>query len=79
MQIVGNFVFLGVAYFVGVGISSLLYRIGPGRAKRRAETGVPESGHPDASVASGTAPDAGSLWIELPPAPRDKDAWLRPF
>jgi hypothetical protein len=64
LQIVSNFVFLSLAYFVGVGLSALLYRIGPG--KRKAS---------DPSTSSGT----GSYWCELPPAPRDKDSWLRPF
>jgi hypothetical protein len=60
MQVVGNFVFLTLAYFVGVGITSLLYRLGPGKAESRKE-----------------APR--TYWRELPPAPRDKEAWLRPF
>ena len=60
MQIVGNFVFLSLAYFLGVGISSLLYRLGPGKSKARGES-------------------PSSYWRELPPAPADKDAWLRPF
>ncbi len=33
LQVVGNFVFLGIAYFIGVGLSALLYRLGPGRNK----------------------------------------------
>jgi hypothetical protein len=65
LQIVGNFVFLGLAYFIGVGFSAVLYRIGPGRERKHAETAAKESG--------------ASLWQELPPAPRDRDAWLRPF
>jgi len=60
LRIVGNFVFLGLAYVLGVGLSSLFYRLGPGR-KARAATG------------------AATYWSELPPAPRDKEAWLRPF
>ena len=31
LQIANNFIFLAVAYYVGVGFSSLLYRLGPGR------------------------------------------------
>jgi hypothetical protein len=64
LQIVGNFVFLTVAYVLGVGLSSLLYRLGPGR--ERAGTGYPDS-------------SLDTYWRELPPAPTDRDAWLRPF
>ncbi len=60
LQIVSNFVFLGAAYVLGVGLSSLLYRLGPRRKANR-------------------APASASWWRELPPAPRDKDAWQRPF
>lgn len=60
MQVVGNFVFLTLAYFVGVGATSILYRLGPGKAEAR--KGAP-----------------GTYWRELPPAPRDPEAWLRPF
>jgi hypothetical protein len=67
LQIVSNFVFLAVAYFVGVGISALLYRIGPGRKASR----------PKPTEGTEASPD--SLWIKLPPAPRDRSAWLRPF
>lgn len=65
LQIVGNFVFLSVAYFVGVGISALLYRMGPGRKKLREISDAPDAN--------------GSYWRALPPAPADRDAWLRPF
>jgi hypothetical protein len=34
LQIVSNFVFLTLAYVLGVGLSSLLYRLGPRRASR---------------------------------------------
>lgn len=61
LQIVGNFVFLTVAYILGVGLSSLFYRLGPGR-RARGESGGVES-----------------YWTAVPPAPRDQDAWLRPF
>jgi hypothetical protein len=64
LQIVSNFVFLTVAYVLGVGASSLLYRLGPGKA--RARTGSPD-------------PSLDSYWRELPPAPADRDSWLRPF
>jgi hypothetical protein len=59
MQVVGNFVFLSLAYFLGVGISSVLYRLGPGKKK--------------------SLRDASTYWRELPPAPTDKESWLRPF
>jgi hypothetical protein len=36
LQIVGNFVFLGLAYILGVGVSSVLWRLGPGRRARAA-------------------------------------------
>lgn len=58
LQVVSNFVFLALAYVVGVGLSSLFYRVG----QRRKPSG-----------------DEASFWRELPTAPRDKDAWLRPF
>jgi|GEM_PF-4291656 len=61
MQIIGNFVFLTVAYVFGVGLSSLFYRLGPGR---RAKT---------------ESEQVESYWSDVPPAPRDRDAWLRPF
>jgi hypothetical protein len=62
LQIVSNFVFLAVAYVLGVGLSALIYRLGPGRRKKAAE-----------------ARAADTYWIEMPPAPADRDAWLRPF
>jgi hypothetical protein len=31
LQIVNNFIFLAVAYYVGVGFSAILYRLGPGK------------------------------------------------
>ena len=34
LQVVSNFVFLGLAYVLGVGLSSLFYRLGPGRKAR---------------------------------------------
>ena len=58
-QIVGNFVFLTVAYFLGIGLSSIFYRLGPGRNK--------EAINPD------------SYWKKVPSAPKERDAWLRPF
>jgi hypothetical protein len=36
LQIVSNFVFLFLAYVLGVGLSALFYRLGPGRKKREA-------------------------------------------
>ena len=33
LQIVGNFVFLSIAYFLGVGLSTILYRLTEGRKK----------------------------------------------
>jgi len=65
LQIVSNFVFLSVAYFVGVGFSSLLYRMGPGRKKTRENLEAPDA--------------SGSYWRKLAPASTDRDAWLRPF
>ena len=58
-QIVSNFVFLTVAYFLGIGLSSIFYRLGPGRKKE--------------------AVDPESYWLKVPPAPKERDAWLRPF
>lgn len=60
LQIVSNYVFLGLAYVLGVGLSSLFYRLGPRRKARQTS-------------------DQATYWRELPPAPKDKDAWLRPF
>jgi hypothetical protein len=65
LQILNNFLFLALAYFIGVGFSSLLYRLGPGK-KKTAKIATP-------------ADSGDSYWRELPPAPRDKAAWLRPF
>lgn len=56
-QIVSNFVLFSVAYFIGIGLSSVFYRLGN---KIKADK-----------------PD--SYWREIPPAPKDRDAWLRPF
>jgi hypothetical protein len=64
LQIVSNFVFLTLAYALGVGVSSLLYRLGPGR--RNGRTGSPHK-----------SPD--TYWRQLPPASTDRDSWLRPF
>ncbi len=58
-QIVSNFVILTVSYFLGIGISSVFYKLGPGKKK--------------------TVFIAGSYWQAVPPAPKDKDAWQRPF
>jgi hypothetical protein len=60
LQIVSNFVFLLLAYVLGVGLSALFYRLGPGRTKREAIT-------------------PATYWRDLPPASKNKDAWLRPF
>lgn len=38
LQILNNFLFLAVAYYVGVGLSSILYRLGPGK-KNAAKSG----------------------------------------
>jgi hypothetical protein len=65
LQIVNNFIFLAIAYFIGVGFSSVLYRLGPGRKKSGGTAHVPDS--------------SDSYWLKMPPAPRDKAAWLRPF
>jgi hypothetical protein len=71
LRIVGNFVFLSIAWFIGVGISSLLYRMGPGRRNARENRGAHET--PDALDAT------GSWWRKLPPAPAAREAWRRPF
>jgi hypothetical protein len=63
LQIVFTFVFLALAYFLGVGLSALLYRLGPGRKKALEES--PQN--------------AATYWGELPPAPTDRESWLRPF
>ncbi len=60
LQVVGNFVFLSVAYFLGVGLSALFYRLGPSKKKN-------------------ADPSDSTYWRELPPAPEDREAWLRPF
>jgi hypothetical protein len=74
LQIVSNFIFLSFAYFVGVGLSALFYRLGAGRRK----TGVvPDSNPGIAQDPNEILPN--SYWQPLPPAPRDLDAWLRPF
>ena len=39
MQIVGNFVFLTITYFLGVGLSALWYRFTEGRRKDSAAAG----------------------------------------
>jgi hypothetical protein len=36
LQFIGNYLFLGLAYVFGVGLSSLLYKLGPRRKARRA-------------------------------------------
>jgi len=59
-QIVSNFVLFSVAYFFGIGLSSVFYRLG----------NKIKSDHPDSS---------DSYWREIPPAPKERDAWLRPF
>jgi len=56
-QIVSNFILFTVAYFIGIGLSSIFYRFG----------NKIKAGHTD------------SYWREIPPAPKDRDAWLRPF
>lgn len=62
LQVVSNFVFLTLAYVVGIGLSALFYRLGPGRkARARAAT------------------ETQTYWRELPPVPRERDAWMRPF
>jgi hypothetical protein len=79
LQIVNNFLFLAVAYFVGVGISSLLYRLGPGK-KIRAGSGADletDAGGPDSSTRASTL--SSSYWRKLPQVSRDRNAWLRPF
>jgi hypothetical protein len=42
LQIVNNFLFLALAYYIGVGLSSLLYRMGPGK-KTRQKSPIPDS------------------------------------
>ena len=39
LQIVNNFIFLAVAYYVGVGLSAILYRLGPGK-KNNPKSGI---------------------------------------
>ena len=64
LQIVSNFTLLTLAYILGVGLSALFYRLGSGRSRAR-EASPPSS--------------PSTYWRELPPAPQDRDAWLRPF
>jgi hypothetical protein len=61
LQIVNNFIFLAVAYYVGVGFSAILYRLGPGK-KTNLKSGPVDS-----------------YWRKMPPAPRDRASWQRPF
>lgn len=42
LQIINNFIFLAVAYYVGVGFSTILYRLGPGK-KSNAKSGIQDS------------------------------------
>jgi hypothetical protein len=42
LQILNNFLFLAVAYYIGVGLSSILYRLGPGK-KNKVKTGSADS------------------------------------
>ncbi len=56
-QIVSNFILFTVAYFLGVGLSSIFYRLG-----NKSKTIPPDS-----------------YWLDVPPAPKDRDSWLRPF
>ena len=42
LQIVNNFIFLAVAYYVGVGFSAILYRLGPGK-KNKMKSGPVDS------------------------------------
>jgi hypothetical protein len=42
LQILNNFLFLAIAYYIGVGLSSILYRLGPGK-KNRAKSVAAES------------------------------------
>jgi hypothetical protein len=74
LQIVSNFIFLTLAYFLGVGLSALFYRLGAGRRKpvvaKDPEIGAAQKSHESLT---------NSYWIPMPPAPRDLDAWLRPF
>lgn len=79
LQIVNNFLFLAIAYFVGVGISSLLYRLGPGKKIIRtnpAKVGNPVSGALAQDLAHETRE---TYWRTLPQVSRDSNAWLRPF
>lgn len=64
LQIVSNFVFLTLAYVLGIGLSALFYRLGPGRK---------------AAADARDVQSADTYWRELPSAPRERDAWLRPF
>ena len=42
LQIVNNFIFLAVAYYIGVGLSAILYRLGPGK-KNKPKSGIQDS------------------------------------
>jgi len=59
LQIVSNFVFLTVTYFLGIGLSSVFYKLGPGKKK--------------------IVYRKNSFWQPMAPAPKEKEAWMRPF
>ncbi|MCD6024053.1 MAG: hypothetical protein K0Q91_969 [Fibrobacteria bacterium] len=42
LQILNNFLFLAIAYYIGVGLSSILYRLGPAK-KNGAKSAVADS------------------------------------
>lgn len=65
-----NFLLLSLAYFIGIGLSSLLYRMaGQGRSRGKPGTREPAAG--------GTA--AETYWRDLDLGKRDADAYYRPF
>ncbi len=78
LQIVNNFLFLAVAYFVGVGISSLLYRMGPGK-KMPASTASSSPSEAKSLKADASTDTTDTYWRKLPQVSRERNAWLRPF
>lgn len=91
LQIVNNFLFLAVAYFVGVGFSSVLYRLGPGKKIRSADADALKTGAsnlpgrpadpvaPESPGTSGTSGTSGTYWRPVASTSREAHHWLRPF
>ena len=63
LQIVNNFLFLAIAYFIGVGFSSILYRL---TAQKKIESQNEKT-------------PVSTYWRKMPPVSRDRNAWQRPF